>query len=244
MCFIWNSNALNNTCNVQVFKTPNLHTTRFQGYFSSSVRYDVHLSFKICQVLRFFGYWDDRETEFGYVHVLDINYYLADDTIEIKENVRDNSGCDSGITFIRRQKLPKSFKGLPGPGADAPYTVLNVLNGRYVVDPLNCGKDEVEIYRDWDLAVGGVLNCFGRKIVLTDCDRFTKQYYRLKYGLEEITAMEIPKDHEEVKVVRARDRDLPPWNGYGSFEDSAQNCFTVELTPLLKDLKNFLKYDR
>lgn len=146
--------------------------------------------------------------------------------------------------FVRRQKLPKSHKGLPGPGADSTFTVLNVLNGRTVVDALNCGKNEVEIYRDCDLAVGGVLNCFGRKIVLTDCDKYTKEYYRLKYGLEEITPMEMPKDHEEVTVLRAKDRELPPWNGYGTFEDSAQNCVTVELKPPLRDLKNFIKYDR
>lgn len=194
--------------------------------------------------MRFYGYWDDRGTDFGYVHVLEIHYYLADDTIEIKESLPDNSGSDTGILFLRRQKLPKLYKGLPGPGSDSSHTVLNVLDGRYVVDPLNCGKDDVETYQDSDLAVGGVVNCFGRKIVLTDCDRYTKEYYRVKYGLEEILPMEIPKDHVEVKAVRAKDRELPPWNGYGSFEDSAQNCFTVEMTPLLKDLKNFLKYDR
>lgn len=67
---------------------------------------------------------------------------------------------------------------------------------------------------------------------------------RVKYGLEKITPQETPKEHEEIKSVKLKDRELPPWNGFGSFEDSAQNCVTVEMKPLLKDLKNFLRYDR
>lgn len=163
----------------------------------------------------------------------------------MKETVPENSGRDSGFMFLKRQKLPKVFKGLPGPGADASYTILNVLGqGRFVTDSLDCGREDTEIYKECDLTIGGVINCFGRKIVITDCDPFTKQYYGVKYGLEKITPLEIPKEREEVKILKPKERELPPWNGYGSFEDSAQNCVTVELKPLLRDLRNFLKYDR
>lgn len=208
--------------------------------YSSS--FSTHL---IPQVLRFFGYWDDRETEFGYIHHLSIHYYLADDTIEMKEFLPENCGIESGFMFLKRQKLRKVYKGLPGPGVDAHFTVLNVLvQERYIADPLDCGREENDIYKECDLTIGGVINCFGRKIVITDCDPFTKQYYNVKYGLEKIIPLEVPKDREEVKAVSVRERELPPWNGYGSFEDSAQNCVTVELRPLLRDLRNFLKYDR
>lgn len=84
-------------------------------------------SFLLFQVLRFFGYWDDQETEHGYLHKLEIHYFLSDDTIEIKEKVAENSGRDSGFMFLRRGKLPKTCKGLAGPGDTAPYTLLNVL---------------------------------------------------------------------------------------------------------------------
>jgi hypothetical protein len=59
------------------------------------------------KVLRFYGYWDDRESLSGMLHDLEIHYYLADDTIEIKENIPPNSGCDSGFMFLHRCKLPK-----------------------------------------------------------------------------------------------------------------------------------------
>jgi hypothetical protein len=77
---------------------------------------------------------------------------------------------------------------LPAPGYDDPHTVLNVLStgflkGRYLVDAVNCSQQPVEYYKDSDLAIGAAINVFGRKIVLTDCDSFTKEYYATKYGL-------------------------------------------------------------
>lgn len=37
-------------------------------------------------------------------------------------------------------------------------------------------------YGPGDLSIGAVLNVFGRKVVLTDCDPYTKEYYRTTYG--------------------------------------------------------------
>jgi hypothetical protein len=50
------------------------------------------------KVLRFYGYWDDQETVFGYLHRLEILYYLADDTIEIREV--SSESCTKTTTFI------------------------------------------------------------------------------------------------------------------------------------------------
>lgn len=162
----------------------------------------------------------------------------------------DNSGRDASSTFLKRSKLPKVYKTLPGLGSDSPFIVLNVLGpglqgGRYITDSLNCGKEVMECYKDSDFAIGGVINCYGRKIVLTDCDKFTKDYYRVKYGLDEFSPAPKPIDlSDPVAATKLFDRELPPWNGYGSHEDSAQNCVTVELKPLMKNLKKFLTYDR
>lgn len=65
---------------------------------------------------------------------------------------------------------------------------MNVLgaglqSGRYVADPLNCGMQHTEYYKPKDLAIGASINVYGRKVVLTDCDPYTKEYYRAKYGL-------------------------------------------------------------
>lgn len=58
------------------------------------------------KVLRFYGFWDDRGTEDGNLHHLELRYYLADDTVEIAE-VTTDCGTEKCTTFIRREKLPK-----------------------------------------------------------------------------------------------------------------------------------------
>lgn len=201
------------------------------------------------QILKFYGYWDDQDNEFGILHHLEIYYYLADDTVEIKDILPPNSGTDAKSMLVKRSKLPKVFSGLQAPGADSLFTVLNVLGeglqgGRFIADPLDCGREVIQYYKDNDLAIGGVLNCYGRKVVLTDCDPFTKEYYRVKYGLDVFTPVPKPKDNNATIITDAKERELPPWNGYGTHEDSAQNCTTVELKPLQRDLRKFLKYDR
>ena len=43
----------------------------------------------------------------------------------------------------------------------------------------------MEHYTDADLVIGGVVNIWGRKLLLCDSDEFTKQYYHSKYGIGE-----------------------------------------------------------
>lgn len=59
------------------------------------------------KVLRFYAYWDDRQSMFGDVRDLIVYFFLADDTIQIKEVLSANSGRDGPATFMARQKLPK-----------------------------------------------------------------------------------------------------------------------------------------
>lgn len=77
---------------------------------------------------------------------------------------------------------------MPVPGQFDDFSVLNVLgpnltSGRYVIDPLNCGQNDEQFYEPQDLIIGAAVNVYDRKIVLTDCDPFTKEYYRKKYGI-------------------------------------------------------------
>lgn len=34
-----------------------------------------------------------------------------------------------------------------------------------------------------DLIIGAPINVYGRMVIISDCDEFTKEYYRVKYGL-------------------------------------------------------------
>ncbi|NXX89967.1 EFHC2 protein, partial [Centropus bengalensis] len=141
------------------------------------------------QVLRFFCVWDDPGSKTRDPRKLVLRYYLADDTIDIKEILPVNSGQDPVPRFLRRDKLPKYAPvGLYQPGTITRRTILN-LTGKsigkkeYILDNRKTGAVHQEFYKDSDLKIGAVINVWGRKVILCDCDEFTKQFYRTKYGI-------------------------------------------------------------
>lgn len=202
------------------------------------------------KVLRFSAYWDDREAQFGDLRDLELYYFLADDTIQVRELLPRNSGRDAPPKFLARRRIPKLYAGVPAMGQQTPFTVLNVLGdgllgGRYVADSLNVGDRRVEYYTDRDLTIGGVLNVYGRPVHIVDCDEFTRQHYRTRYGIEDFTAVEKPvaATAPECGVSKLTDRKLPAFNGWGSHEDSEGNCLrTIPQAPR-GDFPKFLKYD-
>ena len=50
-------------------------------------------------VLRFYCYWDDTESMFGDPREMVLHYFLADDTIEIREVIPPNSGKFPGHLY-------------------------------------------------------------------------------------------------------------------------------------------------
>ncbi|CAH0715499.1 unnamed protein product, partial [Brenthis ino] len=175
------------------------------------------------QVLRFQGYWDDRDSEFGTIHHLEIHYFLADDTMEIKEVLPPNSGMEAGPMFLKRMRLPRKIP---------PHIEMT-------------GGPKHASYTPADLSIGAVVNVYGRKVILTDCDPFTKEYYRVTYGFDAFSPLSLPKDESsECITTNMSTRQLPPWNGYGSYEDSAENCRTVEPKAPHRDFIKFLNKDR
>ncbi|KAI4488135.1 hypothetical protein M0804_004983 [Polistes exclamans] len=199
------------------------------------------------QVLRFYGYWDDTDNLHGIVHDLEIHYYLADDTIEIKENFPPNSGRDSGFILVKRMKIPKFYSGLDPIGAGDPFTILNVMgddtNQSYtMIDALNTGLTKKEYYKDNELSIGAIMNVFGRTVVITDMDTFTKEYYRTKYGLNDFIPLERPQKKDEICLPV--EKYIPPYNGFGSYDDSLGNCLTMIPKAPKTDFVKFLHYDK
>ncbi|NXP71451.1 EFHC2 protein, partial [Ramphastos sulfuratus] len=197
-------------------------------------------------VLRFYCVWDDPASMFDAPRELVLHYYLSDDTIDIKEITPPNSGRDAVPLFLRRDKLPKyAPTGLYQPGTITGRTVLNVLGNltggrsRYILDNRKTGAVHQEFYRDSDLKIGAVINVWGRKIILCDCDEFTKEYYRTKYGIEDFTPVtyKAPPPPNPEKIV-------PPYTGFGSEEDSLCSCMGLLPKPPQKDVKKFMEKDR
>ncbi|XP_051167198.1 EF-hand domain-containing family member C2-like [Leptopilina boulardi] len=199
------------------------------------------------KVLRFYGYWDDRDNLYGEIHNLEIHYYLADDTIEVKEILPENSGRDVGPLFLKRSKIPKNFEKIDPIGSGDTFTILNVLgdNGAksyYMADSLNTGTYLQDYFKDHDLTIGSVIDVFGRKVVITDLDSFTKDYYRMKYGIDNFTPLKGPL--EKCDYDNKIEKFIPPYNGYGSYEDSLGNCFSVTPKAPNVDFTKFYYHDK
>lgn len=145
-------------------------------------------------------------------------------------------------TFLTRRKIPKLFNGMEMLGQETTFTVLNVLEGRYVPDCLGIGSKDVEYYKAKDLCIGAHINVYGREIVLVDCDPFTREYYRTVHGIEDFTPIRRPDVDREPTMND--ERMLPPFNGWGTHEDSESNCRTVEQKPPKMDFHKFIKLDR
>merc|ERR1739848_694321 len=139
-----------------------------------------------------------------------------DDTIEIREVIGSNSGRDSVPAFLKRQKLPKQAPlALRQPGEITDRTVLNVFGpmghgGRYILDSLKTGAVHTMYYTDADLQMGSFINVYGRTILITDADDFTKDFYKSKYGCERFDI------RTSAPKAPANPRVIPPYNGFGS----------------------------
>ncbi|CAH2220366.1 EF-hand domain-containing family member C2 [Pelobates cultripes] len=197
------------------------------------------------EVLRFYCFWDDTLSMFGDCRDLILHYFLADDTIEIIEIIPPNAGRDTVPVFLHRGKLPKDAPTkMYKPGEITSRTVLNVFGpmgrgGRYILDNLKTGAVHQEFYKDCDLAVGVALNAWGRNIILCDCDEFTKNYYRTKYGIEDFAPIQY-----KAAPPQKTERKLPPYNGFGSEEDSLCSCLGLLPKPPQRDFKKFMEKDR
>ncbi|XP_040058288.2 EF-hand domain-containing family member C2 [Gasterosteus aculeatus] len=193
------------------------------------------------KVLRFNCLWDDTESMFADPRELTLHYHLGDDTIEIMEINPANSGRDSVPKFLRRSKVPKNLVPVKQPGQTTDRTVLNVIASarqqkRYMLDSLKTGAVHDEFYKDRDLTLGGEVNVWGRRVIITDCDDFTKDYYRSKYGIEDFTPVVYKAPPAPIP-----ERRVPPYNGFGSEEDSLSYCHRLLPKPPQKDFHKFME---
>ncbi|KAL3809887.1 hypothetical protein ACHAXA_010496 [Cyclostephanos tholiformis] len=99
--------------------------------------------------------------------------------------------------------------------------------------PKNGRASDSDCYTWKDLAIGQRVNVFGRNMLIESCDDFTRQYY-LSNGitlLENMT-LQMPENKFEIKRV------IPPYNGFGTEEDSLRSCTgSLNPPPPKKDLQ-------
>ncbi|NWI58884.1 EFHC1 protein, partial [Calyptomena viridis] len=174
------------------------------------------------KVLRFYAIWDDTNHPFGDQHHCIIHYFLADDTVEVREIYRRNDGRDPFPVLMKRQRLPKTFVDKK---MSFPSCVLEITNA-----------EVLEWYSPKDFGIGKTITLLGRTFLIYDCDKFTQDYYREKFGITEFQPLEInEKPLEKVPQV------IPPYNGFGVPEDSLQNCLSLFPKPPRKDIIKMLE---
>jgi len=186
------------------------------------------------QVLRFYCLWDDTQSMFGDKRYMVLHYFLADDTIEVREVLPQNSGRDGGAMFFRRAQLPKDLGALAKlPGAQTPRTVLNVfskgitdMKSRAILDSLRTGAEADAFYGAADLQIGSRITLLNRNLLLCDCDDFTKHFYSTKFGVTDFTPVQV----DEPSPVAAA-TFVPPPTGYGTEDDSMVSVNRLVLMP-------------
>lgn len=173
------------------------------------------------KVLRFWCVWDERTSMYGDRRPYVLHYFLEDDSVEILEVNENNSGRDPFPIFLKRGPLPK-----------VPVKTNTTLNPKYRKE--HC-------YGPGDFRLGTFINVLNRDFYIHDCDNFTKAWYRdnLGYGEEDLTAVDI----KEPILPKPR-AALPPYNGYGTIEDSLQNCLSLVPKPPKRDLHKLMNKDK
>merc|ERR1719203_201533 len=148
------------------------------------------------RVLRFKCFMDDTSQYFIRVF-LTMHYYLADDTLELIEVPQKNNGrAPSNGVLWKRAQLLKNPHYSCAPGMKRP-------------DPVPVRTEE--------LIVGQAIPCQGRDVFMYDCDDFTREWYR---GL----GVEQGKFVIEEPEATVYDMLVPPYNGFGTEEDSLGSC--------------------
>ena len=167
------------------------------------------------KVLAFDIVWQDKTYDGGDKYYK-MDFFLSDNSVEIKEINVANSGKDPFPKMLRRQKLPKT-------------PILTHCPG------LQIKKDEC--YSPQDLIVGSKINIYGREVLLYNCDEFTKQWYKLNLGID-ITPVQLTKPPISVTYSK-----LPPYNGYGTEEDSLGYIHNLNPKVPKKDYGKMYKND-
>jgi len=156
------------------------------------------------KVLRFYSKHDDLPFV--------VHYYLADDTVEIREIHFANDGRDAFALLLRRQKLPDNF-GLNQPGQSQ-------IGDNYLT------WDEIEPSKP--------ISAFGRQFRIQGVDEFTQKWYAEKQNKHfDLGNVEAPRPKEPKPLV------VPPHNGFGDEEDSLGYVYKLQPD---KPKKDFFKY--
>lgn len=167
------------------------------------------------KVLSFRVVWNDDSYNGG-EKFFTVNYFLSDGTMEVKEQKVSNSGFDAFPMLLKRMKVPKV-------AVMTHYPRMSLRQEEY--------------YQPEDLLIGNTIYVYSRAMLIIDCDSYTKQWYIDNKGIEQ-EPIQVSKPHKTLKY-----NPVPPYNGYGTPEDSLGSVYALDPKPPKKDEKKFYKMD-
>lgn len=147
-----------------------------------------------------------------------------------------------------------------GPGKSIDAILIDNLETKpgSVIAACGAASDPTNFFSEHDFDIGSHVNIAGRNVLLYDCDGFTRDYFRKvhhkgwrtpsihskKRGhhLFFISALEPLDLGEEVK--QKRDREIPPYTGFGTEPDSLTSCQGLEPRAPQRDFFKFIHKDR
>lgn len=89
----------------------------------------------------------------------------------------------------------------------------------------NSEEESKDFYTWRDLMIGRSVNVYGRTMQIATCDEFTRNYYE-NNGLQMRPNLSLERKDDVPKLSR----QIPPYNGFGTEEDSLRSC-TGSLNP-------------
>lgn len=133
------------------------------------------------------------------------------------------------------------------------YLAKNQMEVREVQQP-NSGRDpyplllaaqtvkkrDGSVVKDTDLRTGGSVEIFGRTVILVDCDRFTRDYYRNTYGVDQEARPELMTGPKEPPASVPE----PPHTGFGDPQDALQSHYSLNPKPIKKNTRKLQRLDR
>jgi hypothetical protein len=139
-----------------------------------------------------------------------LSYSLCDDQIEVRMIRNKRSASDDPALLLKKCRMP--------------------INWRDQSDV----RKTMRYYKPDDLITGNVIDCFGRQLLLLNCDKCTRKYYQKQYGITQHEV--IVEDPQEVTF----ENSIPQLgDGYLAIGGEADTLHTVYGHP--KPVKDWQK---
>ena len=168
------------------------------------------------RILSFDVLWDDTSYDGG-LKFYKLNFYLADNTIEVQELRQVNTGNETFPMMLRRMKVPKQPILTPCPALSL--------------------KQE-EFYNYNDLLIGNTVKVYGKDLQIYGCDEYTQNWYKQNLGIE-LKPIQVQKPSNYLPS-----NPIPAHNGYGTEEDSMGNVLKLMPNPPKADMYKIFDNDQ